>query len=335
MKAYTSKRIILLVFLLVMTGYTCRVYPKAIAKGVLYGNISLDETWSPVVFLSYIPTFDDMYLMSNDAIISKANIDSLGNFSFDISYLPEKDNLFRLHIIKKGDVPNTLIIGGNNENHLFLLANCYSTIEINCKNILPPFKNVSFGKSSSNIAFSEITNLIVTAENKANESGNAKRRLIENKLHDKLRFIADTCSNPLISLYAIYNSGFETNYNSNVGYYESYLDRWSNQKDSYFVAFRKEIPLPNGKSKTWIIILLSVVLISISYYYGNRTRKKERGIKKLSVQERKVFELLKTGATNQEISEECNIGLSTVKSHVSSIFVKLQIKSRKEAMNME
>lgn len=335
MKLNTSKTIYLIFFLLVLNGYKSIVYSNTSVNGILYGNISLDETWSPVIFLSYIPTFDDIYLMSNEAIISKADIDSLGNFSFDISYLPEKDNLFRLHVIKKGDVPNTLIIGGNNENHLFLLANCYSTIEINCNTTAPPFKNAKFGKSSSNITFSEITNLVVMAERNADKSGNTKRRLIENKLHDKLRFIADTCSNPLISLYAIYNSGFETNYNSNVGFYESYLNKWSSQQDSYFVAFRKEIPLPNGKSNTWIIILFSVLLISISYYYGRRKRKKERGIKKLSVQERKVFELLKKGATNQEISEECHIGISTVKSHVGSIFVKLNIKSRKEAMNME
>jgi len=335
MKAYTSKRFFLLFILLVLAGYKCIVYSNTSENGILYGNISLDESWSPVIFLSYIPSFDDLYLMSNDAIIAKADVDSLGNFSFDISYLPEKDNLFRLHIVKKGDIPNTLIIGGNNENHLFLLANCYSTIEIKCNNFTPPFKNASFSKSISNIAFSEITNLVVTAESNADDSGNTKRRLIENKLHDKLRYIADTCSNPLISLYAIYNSGFETNYNSNLGFYESYLNKWSNQKDGYFVAFRKELPLQNDKSNKGIIILISVALIFISFYFGKLMKKKEKGIEKLSVQERKVFELLKKGATNQEISEECHIGMSTVKSHVSSIFVKLNIKSRKEAMNME
>jgi len=335
MKAYTSKRFFLIFILLVLIGYKSIVYPKTSTNGILYGNISLDETWSPVIFLSYIPTFDDMYLMSNEAIISKTNIDSLGNFSFDISYVPEKDNLFRLHVVKKGDVPNTLIIGGNNENHLFLLANCYSTIEINCNNTTPPFKNASFSKSSSNIAFSEITNLVVSAESNADDSGNTKRRLIENKLHDKLRFIADTCTNPLISLYAIYNSGFETNYNSNESFYESYLRKWENQNNGYFEAFRKELPPPNDKSKKGIIILLAIVLISISFYFGKWTKKKEPGINKLSVQERKVFELLRKGATNQEISDECHIGISTVKSHVSRILKKMNKKSRKEIMNIE
>jgi len=56
-------------------------------------------------------------------------------------------------------------------------------------------------------------------------------------------------------------------------------------------------------------------------------------IKSLSVQERKIFTLLKDGKSNKEISEEFNIGLSTVKSHVNNIYSKLNIKSRKEGMN--
>ncbi len=334
MKVYISKNIVLLTVLLV-SNFGSIAYPKNKVEGILSGNLKLDKTWSSEIYLSYIPTFDDMYLIANDAIISKTNIDSVGNYSFDISFLPENDNLFRLHIIKKGDAPNTLIIGGKNENHLFLLANCYSSIEINSSFSTPPFKNVSFRKSSSNSAFWGITSLTMMADSIASESGNIKRRFIKNQLHDKLRFIADTCSNPLLSLYAIYNSNFETNYKSNVDFYESYSEKWKNQKNSYFETFRKELPLSKDKSNKGIIILFAIVLISISFYFGKWTKKKESRIKKLSVQERKVFELLRKGATNQEISEDCHIGISTVKSHVSSIFAKLNLKSRKEAMNKE
>jgi len=50
----------------------------------------------------------------------------------------------------------------------------------------------------------------------------------------------------------------------------------------------------------------------------------------LSIQERRVFQLVSEGKSNKEISAELNIGLSTVKSHVHSIYGKLGIKSRKE-----
>jgi DNA-binding CsgD family transcriptional regulator len=335
MKINISYYSVLLFILLVLFGNKSTAYAKSKDDGILSGNLKLDKTWSSEIYLSYIPTFENMYIIANDAIISKTNIDSVGNYSFDISFLPEEDNLFRLHIVKKGDAPNTLIIGGKDENHLFLLANCYSTIEINSYCSAPPFRNISFRKSNSNNTFWEITNLTFMADSIANESSNSKKRFIENQLHDKLRYISDTCSNPLISLYAIYCSNFEDIDKSNVDFHEAFLKKWKNQKNSYFEAFRKNLTFPKEKSNTRFIILLAIVLISISFYFGKWTKRKQTGIKKLSVQERKVLELLKKGATNQEISEDCHIGISTVKSHVSSIFVKLNIKSRKEAMNMK
>jgi DNA-binding CsgD family transcriptional regulator len=334
MKSLIIKRALLLtVLLLSILGSIA--YPQNKVEGFLSGNMKLDESWSPVIYLSYIPTFNDMYLIANEAIISETKIDSLGNFSFDISFLPENDNLFRLHIVKKGDAQNMLIIGGKDENHMFLLASCNSTIEINSYFGTPPFKNVSFRYSSRNKIFGEITNFVQVADSTIAESSPVKKRFIENQLHEELRYIADTCSNPLISLYAIYNSNFETNYQSNVDFYETFTTKWKNQENGYFEAFRKELPLPNDKSNKGTIILFALVLISISFYFGKWTKKKETDINKLSVQERKVFELLRKGATNQEISEECHIGISTVKSHVSSIFAKLNLKSRKEAMNIE
>jgi len=63
--------------------------------------------------------------------------------------------------------------------------------------------------------------------------------------------------------------------------------------------------------------------------------KKNQPLNELSVQERKVFSLLREGKTNQEISDECGIAVSTVKSHLNSIYGKLKISSRKEAMNFE
>jgi DNA-binding NarL/FixJ family response regulator len=40
------------------------------------------------------------------------------------------------------------------------------------------------------------------------------------------------------------------------------------------------------------------------------------------------------GKSNKEISDELNIGLSTVKSHVNRIYSKLEIKSRKDILNL-
>lgn len=66
-----------------------------------------------------------------------------------------------------------------------------------------------------------------------------------------------------------------------------------------------------------------------------RKNKHKNPLSDLTIQERKVFVLLNEGKTNKEIAEECSVSLSTVKSHVSNIFSKLGISSRKEIMNIE
>lgn len=63
--------------------------------------LSLDDSWSSTIYLSHIPTFDDMYVMSNEMIIARTGIDSLGYFEFNIDFLPEGENLYWLHLVKK------------------------------------------------------------------------------------------------------------------------------------------------------------------------------------------------------------------------------------------
>jgi hypothetical protein len=63
-------------------------------------------------------------------IVDKSPIDQYGHFIFDIGYLPDEDNLFRIHISQRSDPPGSLIIGGKDENHFFLIANKNSNLLI-------------------------------------------------------------------------------------------------------------------------------------------------------------------------------------------------------------
>lgn len=53
-------------------------------------------------------------------------------------------------------------------------------------------------------------------------------------------------------------------------------------------------------------------------------------LSKLTRQEKQVVEMIRKGLTNREIGEELCISETTVKKHVSNIFGKLEISSRKE-----
>lgn len=303
--------------------------------GTISGHIALDKTWERTIFLSYIKTFDDMYLISPDMIISKAAIDSFGYFKFDIRFIPEEESLFRLHLTKKGNSPASLIIGGNDENHMFLIANNRSVITLNANSPYPPFKNVTFNKSKHNTEFQKVTSLVYLMKDSASRASSITRQFIEHNLNKALLSIADTSSTPLVSLYAVYNSNFELNYHLNENFYKSYLSKWKSRKDSYFKSFKEKLNLPNTSNYAVIFTLGSSCFLLIGFFIGKSSKKKRNKIEKLSIQERKIFELLKHGATNQEISDAHNIGISTVKTHVSNIYAKLNVKSRRDIMNIE
>jgi DNA-binding CsgD family transcriptional regulator len=298
------------------------------------GYVSMDDTWASTIYLSYIPTFEEMYAVSNEMIIARTGIDSLGYFRFDIDFLPRGENLYRLHLVKKGDTPASLIIGGKDENHLFLIADRSSIIRMNCHSTYPPFKQVHFESSKENMAFQKVSDLVFVADSLAAESSASKRLLVEKQLLKDLHAVADTSANLLVSLYAIYKSKFESNYPAHAGFYQSYLRKWKGQDNAYFDAFSKKMPGEAGKP-IYILIFLALIVVVISLVPVVRRFRKSHGIEKLSIQERKIYELLQQGASNQEISNHFNIGLSTVKSHVSSIYSKLNVKSRKHIMNVK
>ncbi|MCD2259909.1 helix-turn-helix domain-containing protein [Psychroserpens luteolus] len=299
------------------------------------GSIQLDSTWSKKVYLSLIPSFNKMFTMSNSMIVSVADIDTNGNFKFDTSFLPEKEHLYRVHIAKKNAPPASLIIGGKDENHMFLITKKSSNIYVSKNKSQTPFYLAEIEGDLPNFALSEINKIARFVDSTSVEETYLKREFITKGINEKLRFVADTSSNALVSLYALYKSKYETNYDINKQFYTDYLIKWEGNSSTYFKEFRNSLPLPK-EEKSYMNISIGLVCflggIVLSYYLF--VVRKSNKLRSLSVQERKIFSLIKDGKSNKEISDELNIGLSTVKSHASNIYAKLGIKSRKEILDI-
>jgi DNA-binding CsgD family transcriptional regulator len=276
--------------------------------------------------------------MSNDIITDKAIIDPSGRFRFDIRYLPEEDVLLRIHISKKGDLPASLIIGGMDENHFFLIANRRSEISISDPGDSEFIRDLVIDGYPPNHTLQDVNKLAGYLDTADFNGSVIKTELVRSAIFEKLRYVADTCSNPLASLYALYKSKFERNYPVNQPFYRNYLMKWRKQKDAYFTGFRKKLPSGGGKSAGLYIITVllsfaSGILICLAFF--RRYRAKSNPLHSLTVQERKVFALLLEGRSNKEISDTMAIGLSTVKSHVNNIYSKLGINSRKDLLNLD
>ena len=312
-------------------GQNSTSFPKLIS-----GTLILDSIWEHVVYLSHIPTLNDLYTMSPKMIIAESKIDKNGHFEFASNFLDEKEQIFRIHISKKGAPKASLIIGGQDENYLFCIAGKKSKVHIANtpgQKILNP---VVFKGNTHNKSLQKIDTIANYIDSTYVDASILKKEFVTKGIYEQLRYTADTATNSLVSLYAIYKSNYEQDISVNKNFYEAYLKKWKKEDSSYFNTFRKEIPKSPTNWGLWHYLLIGSALFASGYFLRKLTITKDPtdDVSTLTVQERKIFRLLKQGKSNKEISSEFNIGISTVKSHVSNIFSKLSINSRKDAMDL-
>lgn len=92
-------------------------------------------------------------------------------------------------------------------------------------------------------------------------------------------------------------------------------------------------------------VFLAVIFLGLGTWVGTqffrKNKAKEINIEKplplpienaLSEREVEVLELLAEGHTNQEIAERLFVSLNTVKTHLSNIYLKLEVKRRTQAV---
>ena len=213
------------------------------AQSGLHGQILLDTAiWRPVAYLSLITDLDNIYTMSNDMIIDQVTIGDSGKFSFDNNYFPDGDNLFRIHFAKINDPPATLNIGGKDENHFFLIANKHSNITIKNYSEHDYIKDIKVEGYYPNNILRQIDEIAGYADSTFLTNSTVKIDLIKSAVFEKLRVIADTCSNPLVALYAVYKGDFKKNYIVNQQFYKNFLSKWRKENSSYFKNFKNKIP---------------------------------------------------------------------------------------------
>ena len=276
---------------------------------------------------------NDRFTMSHSFIIDEAEMDSLGNFRFNAKYWPVEDALYRIHIVKREDPVASLIIGGREENFYLFVANRQDSLFLDGS---AGFARAVIKGSESNGLLLQMKGWVDFADSSTFAGTPIKRELIENAISEKLRQVAETIEYPLVALMALYYTDFKSNQKLNSQYYQDFLERWKDEDSAYFELFRTETQSKNKEdSFVWLYILALVLALFIGVQFGKYLKKDRTTLENLSllsVQEIKIYRMLQEGKTNKEISEEHNIGVNTVKSHVSSILSKLKLKSRREVM---
>lgn len=67
----------------------------------------------------------------------------------------------------------------------------------------------------------------------------------------------------------------------------------------------------------------------------NKQESKANKLNYLSLREEEIFELILEGKSNKQLANELNVSINTIKFHIKNIYEKLQVKNRKEVMNLK
>lgn len=149
-------------------------------------------------------------------------------------------------------------------------------------------------------------------------------------------------------VYAYISGGFKK-IKSNVNLLKTIL-RFSLIIFSLLILFQlsRVAPFVPEISFDFIIAIGSIILIGLGAYLGWSGKKREQvevevapsvvidvqKIKDLEISKREmeVLRLISQGMSNQEIADSLFVSESTIKTHVSNIFVKLDVKRRTQAV---
>lgn len=316
------------------------------------GTIHLDDSWEPVIYLSLINSFEDLNTASYDFLIAEATIDSIGYFEMNELNIPAGNRIYRLHVCKKGDPVSTIIIGGKEENFIHFIMNFGSEILLSAEGENQVFHQSKISGNPANPSLYYLMKLQKNLQTPPALPSKQNREILKKQIINEFRQIADTSSFAIIKLMAMHML-VESSDNPNLDFLNKTLNaiQLADSSNPYFVSFRNQLEFlefqssktkfSNNAWKKWIFLVVLIFIGTTIFWLRLRKKAlpknnpKSELIDSLSIQEKKVFELLKKGATNKEISKELNIEVSTVKSHVHKIFSRLGINSRKDIVNKD
>ncbi len=335
--------------LIILFASFCSAYSMATN---IKGQVNIDASWEPLIYLSVINSFDDLNTASYDFLIYQAKIDSLGYFEINDIEIPNDEMMYRLHICKKGDPVSTIIIGGKNENFIHFIMKNGDNINIVIDKKLPLFRNSIAEGHTANESLRELFRLRKNLNSPPELPSAQKRLFLRQQIHEDYCKLADTSSHSIIRLMAIYfvNESFAST--DRLVLMENIQDKTeeSDTSSPYYKAFIDELTYLKfqntspEKGYNWLIWALPLLILMGSIAVRQLAKKKQSATSKnefsdlmsqLSVQEKRVLDLLKEGKSNKEIATDLHIEVSTVKSHLNKIYSRLGVKSRKEIVNSD
>jgi len=294
-----------------------------------YVNISDFENWEKEVTL-YEVDMNGNELKVKDDLLARAEIDDSGYFEFSGILFEGHDRFYKVELKGLEDIrlpfPNYKIFIFNNTDSLYF------------------HKGGQLFGSYTNSNFADL-------EWQKFNQFNSKLDLSEDSIFQKKYkpYIKDSLEILMVKLISIKQLKdkelLEKDVRKNEAYYRTLLaDFKSSNLDPHEYAYlenqitKVELSDVNFKYQTSLLwnIVAALLIIGLLFNYYRLKKKSENQLQfiapQLSAQEENIKNLILKGKSNKEIAGELFISISTVKTHITNLYKKLGISSRKEIL---
>ncbi|MFC5044074.1 response regulator transcription factor [Aquimarina hainanensis] len=325
------------------------------------GRIDTTE-WSGDVYLSLVEDYRKLHGIYPEQIIKKVIPDSTGFFTFEDNNLPENNHIYKIHVGNCSPNEQQSHLRGvcAHQKEIVFIAKNTDTLtfpfsfdrEMFCKVVSNNFKSSTFIQADS--LLNEMRYAFGNSSSPANYKINAK------KWFKKLQQFGIAQKEPLTELYLYAYLSDKSNrlysyYLKDLkqnAYYTELKERllqhypqtnYSVQYDTEITSdFYRGTPLTTPETfNRWTWILLSGLLLSLAgnayllYQFQQRKKTSLPNIHQLTKQEQKILQLIREDKTNKEIAASLFLSLSTIKTHINSLYKKLKVSSREEVKSLK
>ncbi|MGW9685416.1 response regulator transcription factor [Flagellimonas sp. 2504JD1-5] len=314
-----------LVLVLVLNGM------QLTAQQTVSGFVNFDnsDNWKPEIYLSQVD-LSDVENNAQPQPIAIADVQNNGFFKFDKKHFSKSDKIYQLHVQRMRQIVNDTVA----KKVTFMLS---AQDKIEFKKGTKIFDDYS----TTNQADQEWQKLKDFESRLVNQYLAKEEMVVPRKV-----FVKDSLQILLVKLVGIKQleskNLLEKDIAENEVYYLNLLSELQSsdlnpstyafleRKLAYLTNIDLERKLAQSKWLNAGLFLLTIVL-GITVVKMRRKRHTVL-VSGLSKQERTIRNLILQGKSNKEIATELFISLSTVKTHITNIYSKLNVANRKELL---
>ncbi len=322
------------------------------------GYVNLPSGWHNEIYLSVIYDYREMTDVQKKQIIAIAPInDSTGYFEFSEHLFVEKELIYRLHLTTDKDEVEVYLAdfskNGFGYNHIVFQAKKGDEV------FLEPAETRVFGNVVSENDAAQSWQLLNDVEqdyrSRIFELGDDQLGHLDLEHQRNMLMVVEGKGFVAGTVAAFFllkedvelSTGYIEAYKESRTYFYEILEELKTAHPFYADRLSKELAVIdlqlNGdelnqvksENKILRIVAVGLLLLVVVLLYWMKKIKKVAPVIELTKQEVRIQKLILDGLSNKEIAEELFISLSTVKTHINTLYKKRGVTSRKELVLKE